>query len=655
MKIDLRKTHDVDGAYQSIDFSDVRKKYTDPGTTYAFKVLDGKILTGYHIKLACFRHVRDLQRQDTKGFPYHYDTNEAERIITFASVCPEVESESKQPVKLMEWQKFILSQLVGWRDNHGEKRFAKVIISVSRHNGKTYLMSIVLAYSILVESMTTDDDGNIDFKDTLQYLVSSINYKQTTQLYGYLKEMLQYLYASQPWHSIMDGLGINFKTLGSQADQIHMANSHGRVVAITYESHQYNGFHFTTAVLDEAGDPKIQTKYTSSITSGQTLGVTSPQYIQISTAYDEPLCAYHLDERRVIEEMEKDYKCKADNYLVLDWSQDSEDEAHDPDSWIKSNPLLGLAGKHDKFLTDLKHQLNDAQITGSMNEFLNKTMNVWTAQSSNSFLKLQDIVKAKVKHFDVRGLPVYIGFDYSMSDDNTAFGFFSPFKDANGTIKAKIWQQTFVPWMQAGSIEAKEKRDGMPYRELAKRGYCEITQHKEGLISPDQVYSWLLDYIERNDLHVIFFGYDAKGVTRIIKMLDNNTDLPLEAVQQRTEQLKDPTKYLQRLFVEGNVEIPDDPILEKALVNAEIYEDKVGIQVSKPAGTYKIDVVDAIIDALYQGMYHFEDFGYVNDKSHQVERMTAEDMKKWFETQGSGLFDDDDDPDNDDWGDDDGW
>ena len=120
-------------------------------------------------------------------------------------------------------------------------------------------------------------------------------------------------------------------------------------------------------------------------------------------------------------------------------------------------------------------------------------------------------------------------------------------------------------------------------------------------------------------------------------------------------------KFLQRLFVEGNIEIPNDPILEKALVNAEIYSDKVGIQVSKPAGTYKIDVVDAIIDALYQAMYHFEDFGYANDKSKQVERMTAKDMKEWFDKQGSGLFDEDDPDDDDwndeddDWGDDDGW
>ena len=53
MEVDLTQTHDVLGTYHSIDFSDIRKKYQDEGTKYAFKVLDEEIETGYLIKLAC--------------------------------------------------------------------------------------------------------------------------------------------------------------------------------------------------------------------------------------------------------------------------------------------------------------------------------------------------------------------------------------------------------------------------------------------------------------------------------------------------------------------------------------------------------------------------------------------------------------------------
>ena len=631
MKIDLTKTHDVNGVYESIDWSDIRSKYRDAGTKYAFDVMDNNIVAGYHIKLACFRHLRDLQRQDTDGFPYHYDVDEANNILLFASVCPEMATH--KPVKLLAWQKFILTQLVGWRNNLGDKRFTTAIISVARHNGKTYLMSIITVYSVLIEAM---NESSQDF------LVSSINYKQTSKLFGYVKSMLLYLHQTEPWGSLMDDLGISLQTLRSQADQIALSNTGGFIRAITYKSGQYDSFHFKTAILDEAGDPEVSddTKI-NKITSGQALGVKSKQFIQISTAYPDALVPFHLDEKRVIQSMEQDYKRDADTYLVLDWSQDDENEMYKPETWEKSNPLLAMKDQRDSFMYDLNDQKNKAELKGIVNDFQNKTMNVWTQQSADSFLKYADIQKAKTDYFDIRGHQVYVGFDYSMASDNTGIGFVIPYTDEHGTQRFYAWQHSFIPWQQAGSIEAKEKQDGMNYRELAKKGFCTITSHQEGLINPDQVYSWLTNYIEENDLNVVFFGYDSMGVNRIIKALELNTDYPLEPIRQRTSELKDPTKYLQRLFVEGNISIPDDPVLEKALTNAQIYEDKIGIQVSKAAATFKIDVVDALIDALYQGMYHFEDYGYTNDKSHQVERMTAQQVKEWFHSQESGLLYDD--------------
>ena len=52
MKIDLTQTHDVEGAFNSIDWSDIKTKYHDPATLYTFSVLNGTKLAGYKIKLA---------------------------------------------------------------------------------------------------------------------------------------------------------------------------------------------------------------------------------------------------------------------------------------------------------------------------------------------------------------------------------------------------------------------------------------------------------------------------------------------------------------------------------------------------------------------------------------------------------------------------
>lgn len=622
--IDLTQSHDVLGAYHSIDFNGIRKKYADPATEYAFNVLDEKVMTGYLMKLACFRHVRDLQRVENEEFEFYYDVNEVDKILKFAAIAPNVDT--GKPTKLMDWQKFIFAMLFGWRDSLGTKRFTRVVLSVARGQGKSYLMAIYMAYSFLIESMGL---SNQDF------LVTAENYDQTGKLYGYIANMLKSIIDQQPV----------FKKLAEEDDLvihehtgISMRKFNNNLRPLSFNAGKYDSYHFTTAVFDEVGNIKTR-EGTKKIVSGQ-VKVPNHQYIEISTSYPDPSVPFHDEQKMIQQAMEQDFSREADRTLGLIWAQDSLDETFKEETWIKSNPLLGLPSQHDILLDGLRDKRDTDMLAGTVDDFQNKNLNLWLQEATNSYLKLSDIERAIIPSFDIRGRDVYIGFDYSMFSDNTAIAFVYPYQDGDGRQKWHIEQHSFIPWEKAGSIQAKEKQDGIEYRELARKGYCTITSHPQGLINDDQVYNWLLTYVEENNLNVIFFGYDAWGATNAIKQMDINTDYPLETIRQRTSELKDPTKFLQKLFVEGNCSRLNDKIMEKALINAEIYEDKIGIQVDKAKATLKIDVVDAIIDALYQGMYHFEDFGIANDKSKQVELMTEEQVKAWFENKDSGLLDD---------------
>ena len=622
--IDLTQSHDVLGAYHNIGFNGVRKEFTDPATKYALDVMDEKVQAGYLMKLACFRHLRDLQRYQGGSFNFYYDVNEVDKILKFAAIAPNVDT--GEPTKLMPWQKFIFAMLFGWRDcDTNTKRFTRVVLSVARGQGKSYLMAIYMAYSFLIESMGL---SNQDF------LVTAENYDQTGKLYGYIANMLKSIIDQQPV----------FKKLAEEDDLvihehtgISMRKFNNNLRPLSFNAGKYDSYHFTTAVFDEVGNIKSR-EGTKKIVSGQ-VKVPNHQYIEISTSYPDPSVPFHEEQKMIQQVMEQDFNREADRTLGLIWAQDSLDETFKEETWIKSSPLLGLPSQHDILLDGLRDKRDADMLAGTVDDFQNKNLNLWLQEATNSYLKLSDIERAIIPSFDIRGRDVYIGFDYSMFSDNTAIAFVYPYQDGDGRQKWHIEQHSFIPWEKAGSIQAKEKQDGIDYRELAKKGYCTITSHPQGLINDDQVYSWLLNYVEENNLHVIFFGYDAWGATNAIKQMDINTDFPLEAIRQRTSELKDPTKFLQKIFVEGNCSRLDDKIMEKALINAEIYEDKIGIQVDKAKATLKIDVVDAIIDALYQGMYHFEDFGIANDKSQQVDRMTAEQVKAWFESEDSGLLD----------------
>ena len=178
MKIDLTQTHDVAGAYKSIDWSTIRKNYKDPGTTYCFDVLDNKVLAGYLIKLACFRHLRDLQRQGDKDFPYYYDVKEEEIALKLAKIIPDVDQ--KKVLPLMDFEKFILAELNAWKDKRGERRFTEAHISLGRGQGKTQIAGIQMVKAFIVDTIGFT---NKDF------MVSANTSEQTKKLFGYIGKM----------------------------------------------------------------------------------------------------------------------------------------------------------------------------------------------------------------------------------------------------------------------------------------------------------------------------------------------------------------------------------------------------------------------------------------------------------------------------------
>ena len=623
MKFDLTQTHDVDGAYQSVDWSKIRKKYQDPGTKYCFDVLNNKFEAGYLIKLACFRHLRDLQRQDNPDFPYHYDVKEENIALKLAKIIPDIDEEKF--VSLMDFEKFILAQLNAWKDNRGERRFTEAHISLGRGQGKTQIAAIQMCKAFIVDTLKYT---NKDF------MVSANTSDQTSKLFGYISKMIKAIIKIEPFKTLAKNSDLQI-----QANQIIQKVTNNRILRLSYEADKYDSTHNVLAIYDEAG-ALTDFNRISDITDGQGQVVPYHQFIKISSAYPDPTGPFHQEEKAMQSIMEQDFKREGDNMLCCVWAQDDLSETYKPETWAKSNPLINLSAEEkDRRTKNLINQRDQALLTNTLHKFQNKTLNLWLKQATTSFLKLQDVESAIDDSFQIDGRDVYIGLDYSMFSDNTAIGFVYPYQDENGKSKWHLAEHSFIPWQQAGSLQTKEKQDGIAYNEYPQ--YCTITAHPKGIINPEQIYRWLLDYVEEHNLKVIFFGYDRFGsyqVKNITESLNTNTNWLIQDIAQRTSELANPTKFLQECFATGKITRFNDPIMEKALLNASIKEDKIGIQVDKDKATLKIDVVDALIDAMYKAMDHFEDYGLTNDKSTEVDRMTEEQVKEWFENPESGLL-----------------
>lgn len=620
MKIDLTQTHDVEGAFNSIDFSFVKSKYKDDATKYCFDVLENPIRqTGYLEKLHCFRHLRDLQRQNTNDFPYYYDVSEFEKALKIASVIPDVDTHELLP--LMDWQKFIIAEINGWKDQNGERRFTDIHISVGRGQGKTQIAAIQLCKAYLVDTLGFT---NKDF------LVTANTSDQSSKLFGYVKKMMAKVIEIEPFKTLAKNTGLDL-----QANQIIQKKTNNKIWKISYEADKYDSTHNVLAIYDETGALKTYDRMTD-ITDGQSQVKPYHQFIKISSAYPDPTSPFHDEQKKMQHIMEKDYERKGDNSLCLIWSQDDLDETYKPETWAKSNPLINLSEEEKERRTgNLIKQRDQAILNNTLHKFQNKNLNLWLKQDVASYLNLKDVEAATIKDFEIDNRSVFIGFDYSMFSDNTAIGFVYPYGDNQYYLQ----QFSFIPWQAAGSLEAKENQDGIAYHAFPE--YCQITAHKDGIINPEQIYNWLLDFVGNHNLNVKFFGYDRFGsyqVKNIVESLNANTSWNIMDIQQRTSALANPTKFLQELFVTHKATIPDDPIMKKALLNAVIKSDKIGIQVDKDKATLKIDVVDAIIDALFQAMYYFDENSDLNNKDTEIDRMTEQQVLDWFKNPKSGLL-----------------
>ena len=111
----------------------------DRATKHAEDVVSGKSVSGRLHRLACERHLRDLERQGTKEFPYIWDVKKSERILDFAEKLTISEGFTKRPVRLFDTQCFDFGLRMGWiRQDNGRRRFRRSYVSKARQNGKSF-------------------------------------------------------------------------------------------------------------------------------------------------------------------------------------------------------------------------------------------------------------------------------------------------------------------------------------------------------------------------------------------------------------------------------------------------------------------------------------------------------------------------------------
>ena len=124
---------------------------------YARAVIAGEMVANRYVRLACERHLADLETAAERGL--RFDEEKAGRALHFFSFLRLAEGPFEgRPFELRPWQAFIVGSLFGWYtlDADGEwvRRFRNAYVETGKGSGKT-----PLAAGIGLYGMVADDEG----------------------------------------------------------------------------------------------------------------------------------------------------------------------------------------------------------------------------------------------------------------------------------------------------------------------------------------------------------------------------------------------------------------------------------------------------------------------------------------------------------------
>lgn len=521
---------------------------------YVEDVLNGKIVVGELIKLACQRFKDDLQREDI-----YFNESIVDKAINFIGTLKHFMGKSSgKHFKLENWQQFIIANIVGWYWKDGNtRRFTSSYIEVSRKNGKTALAAALCLYYLIADG---EDGAEVDL---------AANSKEQAKI------------AFEFCSSFSKQLDPKGKYLKPYRDNVQFALNNSKLKVFAADDSKLDGFNASFGLIDEyhaAKNSKVRDVIKSS------MGMrNNPHLCTITTAgFDKTLPCYKLRSTsiEILNKLKTD-----DSMFIAIYSLDDKDNWTDKDNWVKCTPNLNVTVTSKYIKEQVQSAINNPSEEVGVKT---KTLNLW-CDVADVWLPESYIVRAsKDIHLeDFRDCECYIGVDLSATSDLTAVSYLIE--------KDNIYYFKTDYYLPESALVDKPDRE--TYKLWKQQGLITITT---GNVTD---YDYITNDIvaASNILNIQKIGYDKWNATQWA-IHATEIGLPLEEYPQTMGNFNRPTKELERLILSGNTVIDNNEITRWCFRNVELKSDYNGnVKPNKGIKSKKIDGVIAIIQAL--GMY----------------------------------------------------
>ena len=531
-----------------------------PVSRYATGVVEGDIVAGDLVRMACERHLMDLETGADRGLVF--DCEAASRIVRWGGMLQHTTGPmAGQPLKLEPWQEFRHGSVFGWKVREtGLRRFRSTYHQVGKKNGKTTDTGVPMLFTQLFDgeaapqgycAATTKDQAGLLFKEMKRMI------KRSPFLSQYMKVWRTSIETPRT-----DGLIACLSRDGDSSDGINPS------FLARDEMHRWTDRELADTIVESmiARDQPIDWVIT---TAGQDR---------------QSLCG----ELRGYAESVLSGKAEDDSFFGFVAEPPADCDPADPVAWAMGNPNLGISKKIDAMQSTLRSAL---AIAGKMPNFRRFHLNLWTEGAQNWIagdVWDQGLAAAPFDPARLYGRKAWVGLDLSNKIDTTAIVVAVPM---DGLIYLITY--TFLPEGPKGFIQRAqtEKREYVGWRD---QGWLEV--HKGGTIDEDEIANRLEWIRARFDLQEV--AYDPWGMKYLADKLDKRR-FPMVEHRQGYASMSNPMKRFEEKVAQNKIRHGGNPVLAWQVGNVHRDEDAAeNVKPNKKKSTGRIDAAVAAIMAL---------------------------------------------------------
>lgn len=542
----------------------------DPVTAYAHQVVAGEVPAGQWHRLACARHLRDLETAETRGLRWRPEL--VAKLVLFSRLCKHFKGElAGQPIHLEPWEVFILGSLFGWvRVEDGLRRYRNAFVELPRGQGKSTLAAIIALYMTFFDGepgaegycfATKKDQAKIVLRAARRFVLSSKVLKSRIQALRY---------------------------------NLHDEDTESKLDILGSDSDNQDGLRPQVAIADEVHRQKTRDMI-DVVESG--MGTRrQPLLFEITTAGENPESVY--EHHYGISTQVLDGSVDVPEWFAFIACADLDDDPCDEATWRKANPNYGISVKPDFLRKEMRKALADPTEWPKFRRlYLGQKV-----QAADSYFSVEDWDACATRMLPpdvLRRFPCAGGLDLSSRIDITGAVLTWLLQGEQVGLDPGDWL-VILPrlWVPGENVEERRRRDRVPYPTWVEQGYLDGT---EGNVIDQGV---IREYLVTQKAAWPLFGelaYDPWNAGELALRLKDDHGFAMVEARQGPKTLSEPTKRFKELLLKRRIIHGGHPVLRWMLSNVRVREDSNGnVAPDKKRSRGRIDGIVAAIMGLWR-------------------------------------------------------